>query len=403
MSSFADVEPNKGMYDRQLIYKNNAKKGSEELFTGDELTSKNYVRVVNGVKYKVIYYNAVIPLKHLEFFKNMPICKGCNFKLNFNVNQAYFEVTKAANGTLTFNKNSYVNRGGGKTNPLMIGATGMIQHTVNMEEFKNTVIIPAGAAVDTITSAKRFVNNSTSFVDSVVPCGSSGLPASTYKVSNSIVTNNWTSQTLTGNGITKHGLTSCRLYAETYVLHPTFSSIYLNIPTMKVPYKNVTTKNILNVEAGGVFDITINNGVRNPVRLIIVPILSASANGTGAYSPLISPFTTEPATCSPYSISEFNVNVAGKPIFSGKELKYTHEHFKYELGHTSTLSYDEWINNYGYIVVDLKRRIKDEYNVLTSVSIQGRNTGRKNIDLYCFLEYEADVVLQLHTGKVEVA
>ena len=90
-------------------------------------------------------------------------------------------------------------------------------------------------------------------------------------------------------------------------------------------------------------------------------------------------------------------------MFNGKELKYTHEHFKYELGHSSTLSYDEWINNYGYIVVDLKRRIKDEYNTKTSVNLRGRNSGLKAIDLYCFLEYESDILLQLHTGKVEQA
>jgi hypothetical protein len=54
-------------------------------------------------------------------------------------------------------------------------------------------------------------------------------------------------------------------------------------------------------------------------------------------------------------------------------------------------------------VVDLKRRIKDEYNTKTSVNLRGRNSGLKAIDLYCFLEYESDILLQLHTGKVEQA
>ena len=132
--------------------------------------------------------NAVIPLKHLEFFKNMPICKGCNFKLNFNINQEYFEVTKDSNGNLTFDKSSCVNRGGGKTNPLMIGVTGMIQHTVDMEQFVNGEVIPANPPAGSITSTKTFVNNSVEFFDSVVPCGSSGLPTATYKISNSLVT-----------------------------------------------------------------------------------------------------------------------------------------------------------------------------------------------------------------------
>ena len=47
----------------------------------------------------------------------MPICKGCNYTRNVNANQAYFEVTKDVSGNLIFDKSSYVNRGGGKTNP----------------------------------------------------------------------------------------------------------------------------------------------------------------------------------------------------------------------------------------------------------------------------------------------
>jgi hypothetical protein len=401
LSSFADVEPNTGMLERQRIYKNNVKKGSSELFTNEELISKQYCRIVNTVHTKIIYYNAVIPLKHLDFFKNMPISKGCTFKITFQMNQVYFEVTKAATtGVLSFVKNSYVNRGGNKTNPLMVASVGMSAHTVDFEDITTASITALGNMYDT---SLTFIPESEDFVDSITPCGSGGLPAATYKISNSIVTNNWSQQTQTEK--TVHGLNNCRLYAETYVLHPDFSSIYLNTPTARVPFKNVITKNILNIEANGVIDTTITNGIANPIRLIIVPILSALANGVGTnlYSPLISPFTTEPATCSPYSLSDFNIEIAGKPVFNGKELKYTHEHFKYELGHSSTLSYDEWINNYGYIVVDLKRRIKDEYNTKTSVNLRGRNTGRKSIDLYCFLEYESDILLQLHTGKVEQA
>jgi hypothetical protein len=153
---------------------------------------------------KIIYYNAVIPLKHLDFFKNMPISKGCNFKITFQMNQVYFEVTVAADAKLSFVKNSYVNRGGNKTNPLMVASTGITTRVYD-----------------------------STFGEKTIACGSAGLVESTYKISNSIVTNNWSQQTLTEK--TVHGLNNCRLYAETYVLHPDFSSIYLNTPTARVP------------------------------------------------------------------------------------------------------------------------------------------------------------------------
>jgi hypothetical protein len=275
-------------------------------------------------------------LKHLDFFKNMPISKGCNFKITFQMNQVYFEVTKAANtGVLSFVKNSYVNRGGNKTNPLMVASVGMQVKSVDMVSTKNAIDIDAATdyAIGAITITKTATAGAVGTVDTITPCGSSGLPASTYKISNSIVNNNWTSYTENATKKATHGLNNCRLYAETYVLHPDFSSIYLNTPTARVPFKNVITKNILNIDANGVIDTTITNGIANPIRLIIVPVLSATANGVGTnlYSPLISPFTTEPATCSPYSLSDFNIEIAGKPVFNGKELKYTHEHFKYEL------------------------------------------------------------------------
>jgi hypothetical protein len=67
LSSFADIEPNVGMLERQRIYKNNLRKGSDELFSDVELKEKQYCRIENGVKTKVIYYNAVIPLRALFF------------------------------------------------------------------------------------------------------------------------------------------------------------------------------------------------------------------------------------------------------------------------------------------------------------------------------------------------
>jgi hypothetical protein len=108
-----------------------------------------------------------------------------------------------------------------------------------------------------------------------------------------------------------------------------------------------------------------------PKRLIIVPMIAKSANGvsgTAVFKPTISPFASEPATCSPYSISNLQVFVSGNPLYS-TVLNYGYEHFLNEMNNfglnsnlvtglvSSRISLRHYLNNYGYIVCNLGRRL----------------------------------------------
>ena len=72
----------------------------------------------------------------------------------------------------------------------------------------------------------------------------------------------------------------------------------------------------------------LTNSVPNAKRLIIIPMLNASSNN--GYSPLQSPFTTEPATSSPQlSLINFNVKVSGTSIYQ-ENINYEWQNFLQE-------------------------------------------------------------------------
>jgi ribosomal protein S17E len=151
----------------------------------------------------------------------------------------------------------------------------------------------------------------------------------------------------------------------------------------------------------------VSNGIVNPIRLIIVPILSQTTNGVTAagndgFSPLISPFASEPGTCSPYQITDFNVTLSGKSLYP-EAFNYDYQEYKNTVGKfAKNISLTDYNNLYGYIVVDLKKR-KYELNTTQSINIKGRNDSAANLDLLCFVEYEKAILLNVLTGKVEGA
>jgi hypothetical protein len=133
-----------------------------------------------------------------------------------------------------------------------------------------------------------------------------------------------------------------------------------------------------------------------------------------AFSPLWSPFTTDGiGTTSPCVISNFQVQLGGKNIFSNP-IQYNYEFFLSEMqsygmnsglttGLTSgRISMYDWMNNYGYLVVDLSRRYNQDEEASLSVLVSGTITSPKNMDLYCFLEYNKTCELDVTNGMFKI-
>jgi hypothetical protein len=149
-------------------------------------------------------------------------------------------------------------------------------------------------------------------------------------------------------------------------------------------------------------------------RLICVPCIASTANGstTHKFSPCISPFTTEPSTCSPYLIQDFNIQLGGLNLYQNGR-NYNYETFLDEMNGkygmesnmttgmcSSRISLNDYNNNYGYLVADLSRRAPEDDMVSISLQVSGKVTSLLPLDLFFYIEVEKTIVIDLKTGQM---
>jgi len=139
-------------------------------------------------------------------------------------------------------------------------------------------------------------------------------------------------------------------------------------------------------------------------------MLSKSGNGTLKNSPQESAYCTEPSTCSPHYIRDFNVKLSSNNIYN-QAINYKYESFLNEMNgvfgvnnnkiaglNSSLISQRDYNENFGYIVVDLSRRYEYDDNTPMSVEIMGNITSLKKLDLLCYITYLKDTTIDLLSG-----
>ena len=211
------------------------------------------------------------------------------------------------------------------------------------------------------------------------------------------------------NGAYRHEKSQCRLYVPVYTMAPSFEDKYLAVSQKKVTYEDVFVTHLRGLTAN--FQAVLTNSLSRMQRLVIVPILSASGNGARKIPPMESPYASEPSTCSPHYIRDFNVQLSGSNIYK-QNVNYKYEQFLNELcgtfgtnanqvtGLTSSLiSQKDYNENYGYIVVDLSRRYNYDNETPMSVQINGIIASPKALDFVCYITYLKDTTIDLLTGQ----
>ena len=207
-----------------------------------------------------------------------------------------------------------------------------------------------------------------------------------------------------------HVKNQCRLYIPTYVVEAKHEE-RLIMGEKLVTYSDVFVTKLSNVT--GNFQSTITNSISRASRLIIVPMLTAAANGTYAKSPSESCFTNEPACCSPHFISDLNVSMSGTNLYQ-QSVKGKYEHFLNEIQgkfgemagmHTGVssglISLKDYENTMGYVVVNLGRRFKYDDHTSVSLEIQGTVNSPKALDLLCFVEFDRDMTIEMASGELK--
>jgi hypothetical protein len=386
---------NEGMFGRSQVYfaRDDTLNGRTAIFGADDNVVKQSNRsyIVNAADHKAYYHNVIVRLKDLPLFQSMPsLLKGGNFKITLTLNQCEFKFTTAADADVVAGAMTYTpaNFQGRLTNPLMVSANA------------RSVMQPKVIAADTLHESAAVV----------VAGGSWGLPGNnTYTVSCNVARPQFsTHQAL---AVADCQVLNCELNVPIYTLKPAIESRYLQMGQKKVVYNEVLLHQLLNKQAGSTFNDLITNGLTHMKRLIIIPTIASGSNGTALVDPRLSPFDTVPSTCSPYILENLQVQIANQNVYANP-VNYSYEMFLNEMNgrygvesslfagvSSSRISMQDYIELYGYIVVDLKRKYSSDESVPLSVSISGKIKSLKNLDLFCFIEQEKSMTIDVATGQ----
>ena len=226
-------------------------------------------------------------------------------------------------------------------------------------------------------------------------------------------------------GIPPHNLPQCRLYLPLVSLKPSLTSLYLqNNQAKLIKYTDTYSTQLLNVSAGAQVNWNISNGLSNCRGMLVIPYISSQTNGlvrnvagtanvlSNTFSPLISPFTTEPATSSPLlQLADFGVSFGGKEVYSSR-LNYSFEQFieqfnecnKINGGHMSPLfngliSKNDWESMYRFYYVNLDR-FNDDSSVPKDIRLICRNDNLVNIDLFVYVFQTKSFICNMSTGRI---
>jgi hypothetical protein len=328
-------------------------------------------------------------------------------KLTVRVNTCFFEVDKQADGELQFKTSTAIFPNG--TNPIMISAnTVAITHNIT-----GTQQVIGGALTSIATVTSTFTPSvSATTVAGIYPSGLANLTASkTYQCSLSIVKNIWSQQANYGDGSQEHKLSNCRLYVPAYILQTDYEKQYLALGQRTIKYIDTFYKLFENFSTGEV-QLQITSACVAPKRLLILPMIAKSSNtdGTNYYKPITSPFATEPATCSPHAITNLQVFLSGTPIYSSFQ-NYSYEQFLNEMNNfglngnlstglvSSRISLRHYLNNYGYIVCDLSRRLPEDENTSVSIDVSFKIISALALDFYVFVEQEKSMSINIVNGS----
>jgi hypothetical protein len=356
--------------------------------------------VTNAVNVKVWYVLAQIRLKDLaDFFDKMPLVKGAYLRFIINTNTSTHTVSytldnTAAPATVITDLASTQNIITGGSSPLLVAsAEGLMTAAITRASVLADGILPQGGYAVATAAGPITINLAYSF---------------TYRCSIG------TERALNPN-VQHPTIQQCRLYVPLYTMNPSMEEQYLSLNrTKRVVYRDIYQYQV-NVDANATFNTLLTNGIPNPKAIIIIPHFRDTANnvsnGGNAIAPCTSPFATEPGTTSPFvGITNFNIQVAGVNIFTQNEL-YDFEQFRNELASINAINgglvdglcsglidFDMFGTNYRYYVADLSRRLPAEDKVPKAIQILGQLQSAIPCTLYCFIEFEKEITIDLMTG-----
>lgn len=346
-------------------------------------SGKNYVKQT-GTTDVTYYILATIPLKIChDIFRKLPLTKGMYMRLTLNLNTQCQSV-------------------------ISIGGTGT-----------------------------TYTGYSTTSVSNQFPCMMSPLGTG-----NGAVLTSATSATLSlGIGKSFQGsttfahptLSSCRVYACSYDMTPQAEQAYFSaVPTKKIQYNDILTFSSQSIVSGGTVNQILTNGVSRPRYLLVIPQMAGAVHGSAVAtigssftagtatsalgSPMLSPFSSSPATTCPLAtITNFNVFVSGTSVYQSS-LQYGFEEFLNEVRGSNSLNGGiplgissglidsvSWENGYRFYYVDLSRRVSQANDdIPRALQVQFTNSSPVMMDYTFVIAYERELSISTSTGALVI-
>lgn len=368
---------NSGLVRRQQKLMSYKGMGRNAIFSDDAIKEELLDYVDNSSGQKIYYISAFIRAKDLPFFDNLPLIRGAPVRVTFTMNNnVSFKINKAATtGVITLVGKSISNTTSA-TNPYIVPASRIATKTVSVT-----------------TVGENFGTPS----NSVIHCGLSEIPNNTdleysFKIQK--------------NGGFEHKLDRCYLYCPAYTMDPSYEAQYLAQKIRKINFNEVEYC-YFEAGAGKNFQYVITAGSSRMSRVIIIPIMSPTGNND--INPVSSPFSTEPSTTSPCSLSQLAIYLGGDNLYKDK-INFSFENFlnqhinngknaNMQKGDVSSMvNLSDYANIYNYIVADLGKHSEEFDNSVYNLRFEGKVSSLKPITFHIFVEKMKSISVDVSTG-----
>ena len=209
-----------------------------------------------------------------------------------------------------------------------------------------------------------------------------------------------------------HPLLNCRLYYSQIQLQPEKSLMFVEQNrNKKVVYRSVLSNMYTNITTSGTFNALVNAGIVHPTGVLVIPYISSTITaGLNDYQ-WKSPFDTCPATSSPCSLTNFNVQIGGSNVLQ-TTLSYNYENFIQQVNLAEQLTsadfgvstglinqeYWQWSKFY-YVNVE-RSNLADKLQP-RNVNITFNNNSNVAIDILVFIFYNDELTIDVETGIVQ--
>ena len=316
---------------------------------------------------------AIIKLRHLHnFFNNIPLAKGLQFRFIINFNQSTSTVT---NDATNITAESLVKSQFGGTNPLMIASAKANNGGVG-------TIAAAGAIRADLSIGKTCLDST---LVAYAGTASSNLPQ------------------------------SVSLYVPSYVMNSSLEASYVSANSSKrISYSDIYQFKITNVSAGETFNQLITSGIRGVRSVTLMPFFPKASNGNDvAEHQSVQSDAGGGPTALLAQLTDFQVQVGGVNQIQTNG-RYEWEIFNnYVYGansvnggltdglSSSLIGMSDWARKYLYYYIDCNRGTDLERDTPKSVQIQGRNLSAKAVDYYIFVEFENNFSIDVGTGAIQ--